>query len=909
MQELASPDTCYLTGDTAEIVSGYFELEELGEFKIRGVGEPLAVCQLRGVGPLRTRFDVARARGLTRFVGRDDDLKTLEAALAHAREGAGQVVGVVGEAGVGKSRLCFEFAERCRARGLRVLEGHGLSHGKNIPFLPMLEVFRDYFGIAERDDDRAAREKIAGRLVLLDEAFREVLPLVFDTLGVPDPERPAPRMEPEARQRRMLAVVQRLMERGSPEGFAILIEDLHWLDPASEAFLAQWVEAVGGTRALLLLNFRPEYRAEWMSKPSYQQLALRPLGAEAIRELLGDLLGDDPSVAGLADAVHERTAGNPFFTEEIVRSLVDAGSLQGSRGSYRLVSPIETLEVPGSVQAVLASRIDRLPERDKQLLQTAAVIGREFSEPILAAVAELPSSELAEALAALVRAEFIHETALYPEAEYAFAHPLTQEVATRSQLRERRRRIHAAVARAIQEAFPEKLDERAALLAHHFEGASEPLEAARWHARAAAWVGTRDLSETLRHWQRVRELAAGLPETEETVGLRVLACVATLRVGAWRLGLGFSDREVEELYAEGRSLAERSGNPALLGAIGSAYTGRLLTLGRLREVLELDRELRRLADASGDRGRRAGARLLGAYAGYSTGRLAGALEHSEQGEEIAEGDLSLGTDSVGFSTVVWFALFRAIPLAWMGRLSEAYRELERGTRLAREEGSPENLGWARGALTMLADLSGEPVHAALGDALAAGREAVEIAESLGSEFSRGSAYSTLGNAHLAHGQWAEARRLYETSLEIRRNHRTGLELEAFTLAYLARAQLAGGDAAGARRAAEEAIALARERGQPHYEAMAQLALARERGAAGGAAAGAEAEAALDRARDLVEETGARVLEPQILEARAELARSAGDGNAAERHLREAHRLYTEMGATGHAERLGSELGA
>jgi class 3 adenylate cyclase len=386
IQQLAEPGKVFVTGPTAELARGYFELEDLGAFNVKGVAEPVPVYELRGPGALRTRFDVSRTRGLTRFVGRDDDLKTLETASAHAREGAGQVVGVVGEAGVGKSRLSFEFAERCRARGLRVLEGHGLPHGKNIPFLPMLEVFRGYFGIAERDDDRAAREKIAGRLVLLDESFREVLPLVFDVLGVPDPERPAPRMEPEARQRRLLAVVQGLMEQGAPEGLVILLEDLHWLDPASETFLAQWAEVVGGTRALLLVNFRPEYRAEWMGRPSYQQLPLRPLGAEAIRELLGDLLGDDPSAAGLADAVHARTAGNPFFTEEIVRSLIDSGSLEGSRGSYRLVAPLEAHTL---VRMARAQLVDGGAAGARRTAEETISLARERGQPHYEAMAQL----------------------------------------------------------------------------------------------------------------------------------------------------------------------------------------------------------------------------------------------------------------------------------------------------------------------------------------------------------------------------------------------------------------------------------------------------------------------------------------------------------------------------------------
>ena len=291
---------------------------------------------------------------------------------------------MVADAGTGKSRLCFEFVERCRARGMVVLEAHAVAHGKNIPFLPMLEVFRAYYGITERDDDRTAREKIAGRMVLLDDSFRDVLPLLFDFLGVPDPERPVARMDPDARQRQLFAVLRQLVQRDEPPppGSSLLIEDLHWIDPASEAFLADLVAIGAGTRTLLLVNFRPEYHADWMQKSYYRQLPLAPLGPEAIRELLEDLLGSDPSTRGLAEAIHARTGGNPFFIEEVVQTLIESGNLQGTRGSYRLVTAIDRLTVPATVQAVLAARIDRLAEREKQVLQTAAVIGKEFAEPI-----------------------------------------------------------------------------------------------------------------------------------------------------------------------------------------------------------------------------------------------------------------------------------------------------------------------------------------------------------------------------------------------------------------------------------------------------------------------------------------------------------------------------------------------
>jgi adenylate cyclase len=906
MEQLAEPGASYLTAATAELVRGYFELEDLGEFQVKGVSEPVPGFALQGVGALRTRFDASRARGLTRFVGRDADMQALEAALEHACEGKGRAVGIVGDAGVGKSRLCFEFAERCQARGINVLEGHAVAHGKNVPLLPVLEIFRAYFGIEERDDPRMARDKIAGRLLLIDENFRDVLPLMFDFLGVPDPERPAPRMDAEARQRRLAAVVRRLIERGNPDGFVMLIEDLHWADAASDVFLAEWVDAIASGPGVLLVNFRPEYRADWMQKSWYQQLPLDPLGPEAIGALLSDLLGGDASLAGLADRIQARTTGNPFFAEEIVRSLAESGALAGAKGGYRLTAPVAALDVPDSVHAVLAARIDRLAEREKQLLQAAAVIGKEFSEPILAAVAALPGVELTDSLAALTSSEFIHEQALYPVAEYAFSHPLTQEVALDSQLHERRRRTHAAVAQAIQETHADRLDEKAALLAHHFEEAGEALEAVRWHARAAAWIGTHDLTETLRHWRRVLELGRALPETEETLGLRTLACLQILNTGGWRLGM--SDEDTDALYEEGRRAAERAGNKRLLGGLMGVYGILIIASGRLPETLELLAESRALADELGQAEAKAGALVSSAYAHAHAGRVAEALAFAEEGEEITGGDAQMGVDIFGFSYGVYFETIRSTLLALLGRLDAARRSLERGLRMARESGVPENLGWARGSLAIVAECSGERAIGDLGDVRAAARQALEIAEEIGSTFSRLGAYSYLGTAQLVHEDWAEAERALSTALELVRLNRTGREYEAQLLLRLARARLGRGDAAEARRAAEEAVQLARERGQLYLESQARIALARALCASEGGEARAAIEDELGRASALLETTGGRAFEPWIAEARAELARTLGDEAGRERELRQAHRLYSEIGATGYAERLARELG-
>jgi class 3 adenylate cyclase/tetratricopeptide (TPR) repeat protein len=906
-EALTEPGKVYITGQTAERVKGYFDLEDLGPFKVKGVSNPVPIFELVGIGALRTRFDVSRARGLTRFVGRDSDMKTLESAFESAKQGKGRAVGIVANAGVGKSRLCFEFVEKCRADGITVLQGSGVAHGKSIALLPILQIVRGYFGIDERDDPRQAREKVAGRLLLIGEQFREVLPLMFDFLGVPDPELPMPTLDSEVRQRRLVAVNRRLIERGNPGGFVILIEDLHWIDAASEAFVSEYVDAIANGPGLVLLNFRPEYRADWMNKSWYQQLPLDPLGPEAIRDLLRDLLGEDSSVGGLAERIHERTQGNPYFTEEIVRSLVESGALEGTRGAYRLTSPMESLEVPYSIHAVLSSRIDRLDEREKRLLQTAAVIGKEFSEPILARVSGLSDAELADSAAMLCNAEFIHQQSLYPIAEYAFAHPLTQEVALGSQLQEQRRRAHAAVARAIQEAEPDRLDENAALLAHHLEEAVETVQAALFHTRAAAWAGTRDLDGTLRHWQSVRELVRTLPEDEEALNLRLAACVQILVVGGFRLGL--SEAAAAELYEEGSELAERQDNKVALVGLRTAYGARLVGLGRAREYHDLMIETLKLADETGLPAARSGVRVAAAYASFLIGRLEDSARYIEEGAELTGDDIEIGRREFGFSYRIFFMTNRAGATASTGKLDEATRQMEHALRVARDSGFPENLGWTLGNLAIQAEYTGKLILSeALGDARTAALEALRIAEELGSGFSLGSAYSNLASVHFAAGEFEEAESFSRQALELARSRRLGLEFEALALARVARSQARIGKTAEALESAQEAIALASERGQAQWELLGQLGLGEALAEAQGSRGRKAAEEALESARRLMEQTGARVYEPQIVEAWARLAQACGDASAREKYLREALNLYTQIGARGHAKRLAGELG-
>jgi class 3 adenylate cyclase len=901
MEQLAGANRVCLTEHTARLVEGFFRLRDLGPLTVKGVRDPLRVYELEGRGSLRTKLDVSRARGFTRFVGRDEEVAALEAALARAAAGDGQVVGVVAEAGVGKSRLCAEFVQRCRARGISVHEARCVAHGKMVPYLPVLELLRGYFGIGEQDTAQDTREKIAGKILLLDPELTEALPLVFGLLGVPDPERPVPLMDPEAHQHRLLEAMKRLTyARSRREPGVSLIEDLHWIDGGSATFLENFVAALPGARELLLVTFRPEYHASWMQKSYYHQLPLAPLGSEALAALFRDLLGSDPALVGLAQRIAERTGGNPFFIEEVVQSLVEGGSLEGTRGAYRLVKPVERLALPPTVQAVLTARIDRLGEQGKTVLQTAAVIGKEFAEPILRRVAERPETDLRAALQTLVQAEFLYGEALYPEAVYTFKHPLTQEVAYRSLLGERRARVHRAVAEALEATSTEQPGERAALIAQHWEAAGEALTAARWLVRAAEWVWTSHLAEALRHWARVRALVLGLPQSTEQTALAVAACTQMLDLG-WRLGL--SEDETARLFADGAAMAERSGDLRSLGWLHAHYGTVRGYAGDEEGRVKHAREALRLAAETAHPTLEVFASVTLMFALLFLGRLREALSFAEPAAARALSIEPADTTVMPVSDVqVHWA--RGVILFHMGRLDDGRRELDRTLAMARERGITELLGWTRAYCSSLAWFAGDGETALL-----EARAALETGEKIGSAYICVLAHAMVGGAHILRGEMGEATSVLERGLTLARERGAGRRWEAHILAQLADARLLSGDEEGARTLAEEAVAAARRGNLRLFETLAQIVLARVVRRTQGAAGRLAIETALARAHALVEETDARCYQPFVHVERAELARLAGDTAACAQELREAHRLFTEMGAPTRAEQVSRELGS
>lgn len=865
MEALAEPGRAYLTEHAAALARGFLDLRDLGEFEIKGASRPVRVFELAGVGEARSRLDLARERGFSRFVGRERELEALREGLARAEAGEASAIGVVAEAGIGKSRLYHEFVQRCRSDGVEVFQAQGQAHGRSIPFMPILQMLRAFFGIGDGDPEQLAREKIAGRALLLDASFAEDLPLLFDFLGVPDPDRPVPQMSPEARQRALAEVLCRLVGNPSRRKTLVLVfEDLHWVDEGSQAMLSGLIDGFAGTRTLVLANYRPEYSPPWGESPCWRALELAPLRREDTRELLRDLAGEDPSLDGLDEPIHERTGGNPFFIEEIVRELAESGYLEGGRGAYRLAKPIEDAGVPVTVQAVLAARIDRLGPEAKQLLQVASVLGKEIGEEELALTAGLDAEAIERALRELVDAGFLYEAELYPERLFAFRHPLTREVAYGTQLAEQRAATHAAAARALIELEPpDRYDELSALIADHLRQGGETLEAARWSARAAYWAGHSRPHDALRLWHQAMELADELEEDEETAAMAVHSRLLQLQY-AWRIGM--SREEEQRLAAEAEEIAKRQNDLHSLALLKVATAVRPGLEHHGPTWLEAVRETVELADRSGDRHLRAAVRGAGAYAYLCNADFEGFERILDEMLEIVGDDGSVGAGIVLGSPIAWGLMGKGMVKREKLEFEEAEELFERALRSALEEDDPETASWIRSNQASLV-MRRDPEAA-----LAIARRNTMLTDRLGDVFSRSLALSNLAWAQLIAEEYEEALETIEESERLYREAMdNGGEMEGWRGQLRARALVLVGRTDEALEVAEEAARVTREREMLWSYPVAMLTLARAR-----AATGADGvKEAFDEAERVARETGSTTLLMDIEAEREQLESGAG----------------------------------
>ncbi len=634
MEQLADPGTILVTAETLRLAEGYVQVKPLGPVPVKGLDAPVEVYEMAAAGPQRSRLHAAAARGLTRFVGRETELEQLRLALGRASTGRGQVVAIVGEPGVGKSRLVWEVTHSHRTHGWQIAQASSVSYGKATLYLPVVDLLKGYFKIQLRDDQREIREKVIGKLLALDEALNPTLPVFLALLDIPVEDSQWQVLDPPQRRQWTLEAIKLLLLRESQaQPLLLVFEDLHWIDTETQALLDSLVESLPTARALLLVNYRPEYQHNWGIKTYYTRIRLDPLPQESAEELLDALLGADRDLQPLGRHLIERTEGNPFFLEESVRTLAETGVLVGEPGAYRLVKAFQTTPLPPTIQAVLAARIDRLPSEAKRLLQTASVIGTDVPFSLLQAVAELPDDALRQDLAHLQAADFLHQTSLFPDVEYAFKHALTHEVAYRSLLQERRRVLHAGIVNAFEALYADRLSQHVERVAHHAVQGRLWGQAVRYLRESGVKAAARSAHrEAIEFFEQALEAVGHLPETpstlEETLDIRI-ALGPTL-IALW----GAPAAQVEASYKHAHGLCDRLSDtsrrfPVLWGLWYAAFAQ-----GRYPTACELGERLLELAKAGNDSGQ-----LLEAHhalwATFSAmGKPAVTLTHLEQGRTL-----------------------------------------------------------------------------------------------------------------------------------------------------------------------------------------------------------------------------------------------------------------------------------
>lgn len=853
VESLAPPGSTAVSAATAALVAGEFELGDLGTVPVKGVADAVGVRELLGrVAGVQGRVDaVLRGGGGRPMVGREPEEGVLDRALRATLDGDGRAIVLVGAAGVGKSRLAWEFAHRCRAEGTTVHRVVAEAHWRRLPLRPVLALLRSLFGITEHDEDAVARGRVDAVLAGMPAMVADDVALLLDFLGVPDPSRPAPDLSPEGRQRLRLALVARLVREVGRAGPVVLVcEDLHWFDDASRGYFAELVGAVAGTRVMLLGTARPEYTDD-AREPRPHRLTLAPLAPRAARELLDGVLGRHPSVDGLSRLVADRAEGNPFFCEELVTALRESGHVTGSPGSYRLALTIEDLVLPATVQATLAARMDRLDHAAKRTLQDAAVVGTEFDEELLARLAPGAPAAVRSTLHQLVGAEMLTTTG---EGRFAFQHPLTREVAYRTQLRGRRRAAHGRVAEVIATLYPDRLEELAALVAHHLEAAELPADAARWQTRAARWAERTSPHVGMSHWQAARRLADAAGPSGDRSG--VDARIGILNQ-AWRVGVALHD--MRTVHEEGLALLAGRPDPTSRLFLDWGRYAYLIFTGHEQEGYLVGLRNVALADEIGDPALILTTAAGSTYGAFLVGRVAEAIAMADRGLDAAGGDVMLGAGGLLANPYAHCLVVRAVCVCLTGDVATARDDLRRALSIAEEHDASEMATYAHWGLALVHTASGEAAAA-----LAQARAALEIAGRGGNAWGQTMAQQAAAWGHLGTGDLDGAERACRQGLALIRSSGIGHHYEPVLRTALAATMLGSGRGPDGAAEVAAAATVAQQRGLSWAELPARLTQAHIFLADGGIEA---ATAALDRAATLAAESGVHLYDRALRSAR------------------------------------------
>ena len=901
MEQLATPGTVRLTVDTLRLAEGYFDVKPLGLVPVKGLEQPIDIYELIGARPRMARFHAAAARGLTRFVGRENELKALSKVLAPTTATHGQIIAIVGEAGVGKSRLIWEVTHSDRMQGWLVLQAGSVSYGKSTSYWPVVDLFKGYFGIEDRDEPQIVREKVIGKLLTLDRALESEIPAFLSLLDVPTDDLQWSTLDSSQRRRRTLSAIKRLLLRESQvQPLLIIIEDLHWIDSETQAVLDELVGSVPATRLTLLVNYRPEYQHNWATNSDYAQILLNPLPVEGAERLLNVLLGSNSGLEPLAKMLIAKTQGNPFFLEESVRTLVETGAFVGEPGSYQLARPLPTIQIPATVQAVIAARIDRLSAADKSLLQIASVVGKDVPLSLLQAISEIAEDELQATIRRLQVAEFIYEIKYFPDVEYTFKHSLTHEVAYGSLLQQRRRGLHVRIVEAIERMYPDRLTEHIDLLAHHAFLGEEWAKAVIYLQQAGAKALARSVHrEAARCFEKALTALMHLPETrgtlDQAIDLRFDLRNALLPLVEWE--------RIKEYLREAEALARKCNDQRRLASVAGYMAGlHLNTGGRASDVRTFAEEVEAIGASLHD----VSLQVAGRYYHIWLGALSGDYRENEHLCEALidalPGDLSRNHFGLVAYPAVVARAFLARALAELGEFEEGFERGQEAIRLAELLNHPFSLIWAYLNLGHLEHLRGDFTRAI---------QPLESARTLSHEWDIAYltpiALAALGHVRARLGRVEEGVSLLQEALIGYASAGIGY-LRSMSMVQLGEAHLLAGRAEEAFDVGIRAAVFARERGERGHEAWAHRLLG-EIASYGDRPDVAAAESHYANSTALALDLGMRPLVAHCRFSLGKLHRRAGDRRTTTEHLTTAVSLFHEMGMRFWLEKAKAEMQA
>ena len=882
MEQLAVPGSIVISSTTLELVEGFVQVRPLGPVAVKGLDAPLEVFEVTGAGTVHSRMEAAATRGLTPFVGREAELATLNRALETARAGRGQVVALVGEPGVGKSRLFWEFIHSHRTHGWLVLEGGTASYGKSSVYLPVIDLLKSYFQIEARDEQRRIVEKVTGKIFSLDRALEPGLPAFLTLLDVPvdDPKWQA--LDPPARRQRTLDAIKRLLIRESQvQPLSLALEDLHWVDSETQGFLDSLVESMPTASMLLLVNYRPEYQHAWGNKSYYTQLRIDPLPPSSCENLLDGLLGKDETLRPLKQSLIKQTQGNPFFLEESIRTLAETRALVGEKGAYRMAKPLAGIQIPATVQAILAARIDRLLPAEKHLLQAAAVIGVDVPMPLLQAIADEGEDALQKGLAHLQAAEFLYETGLFPEVEYTFRHGLTYEVAYGSVLHERRRALHGRIVETIEARYADRLTEQIERLAYHAFRGEMWAKAVHYLSQAGGRALDRSAHrEAQSYFEQALTALGHLAETPET---RRQAIDLRLGLRSSLVPQGDIDA-VNKHLADAERLASALGDQLRLARVSVATCHHLLVTGNAQEAQRWGKGAFDLSRSQNDMPLQVAVNLYLGAACLGVAEFEQAEVHLRRTMRMLEGDLLRERYGLHGLPAAIARSYLAWSLAERGEFNEAIAVGREGVDIAEAAHHAYTQSYASWGLAVAHVLRGNLAEAA---------RVLEHADSLCREGNlpliSALVSGLLGIVRARSGRESEGVALLEEAVASHeRTFGRGL-WHSQNLIWLGEALLLSGRSKDARSIAEPALVLTREAGHRVCEPWALHVL----GEIGSRDEEQGRDSSYAEALALADRLGMRPLAALCHLGLGKLRRRADD-KAAQAHLAEAASLFRQM---------------